>query len=109
MAYSKDYRQMILDKLDEGYSYRELAEEYQISTTTIQRWKKNIERKAYVYTVYKVDSDRLKADVELYPDAYQIERASQIERARRLNCSQRSISRALKRLGITQKKDTASS
>ncbi len=50
MAYSKDYRQMILDKLDEGYSYRELAEEYQISTTTIQRWKKNIERKAYVYT-----------------------------------------------------------
>ena len=103
MAYSKDYRQMILDKLDEGYSYRELAEEYQISTTTIQRWKKNIERKAYVYTVYKVDSDRLKADVELYPDAYQI------VRARRLNCSQRSISRALKRLGITQKKDTASS
>ncbi len=83
MAYSKDYRQMILDKLDEGYSYRELAEEYQISTTTIQRWKKNIERKAYVYTVYKVDSDRLKADVELYPDAYQI------ERARRLNCSLR--------------------
>ncbi|HBH33151.1 MAG TPA: transposase, partial [Psychrobacter sp.] len=26
MAYSKDYRQMILSKLDEGYSFRELAE-----------------------------------------------------------------------------------
>ncbi len=34
MAYSKDYRQMILSKLEAGYSYRELADEFQLSTTT---------------------------------------------------------------------------
>lgn len=103
MTYSTDYRQMILDKLEEGYSYRELAEEYRISTTTIQRWKVQPEPKAYVYTVYKIDGEALKADVEAYPDAYQI------ERARRFNCDQRTIGRALKRLGITQKKDFKSS
>ncbi|WP_227678799.1 helix-turn-helix domain-containing protein [Psychrobacter faecalis] len=29
----------MLNKLAEGYSIRQLAEEYQISTNTIQRWK----------------------------------------------------------------------
>lgn len=45
MAYSQDYRQVILDKLNSGYSYRELAAEYGMSPSTIQHWKKSIERK----------------------------------------------------------------
>ncbi len=100
MAYSKDYRQMILDKLEMGYSYRELVEEYQISATTIQRWKKNPEPKVYKRVSYKIDNDALIADVKAHPDDYHY------ERARRFNCSDRGISKALKRLGITQKKDT---
>ena len=103
MAYSSDYRQMILTKLKEGASFRELAEEYQLSPTTIQRWKKNPERKTRIFEPRKIDNDLLKADVRAYPDAYQWERAM------RFNCSQKSISRALKRVGITQKKDSDTS
>lgn len=98
MAYSQDYRQMILSKLEEGASFRELAEEYQISTHTIQRWNKNPERKKRIFKPVKIDNDLLQADVEAYPDDYQWERAI------RFGCSQKSISRALKRLGITLKK-----
>ena len=100
MAYSKDYRQMILSKLDEGYSFRELAEEYQISPTSIQNWKKRLERKQCKRVPSKIDNDALIADVKAYPDDYHY------ERARRFNCSDRGIGKALKRIGITQKKDT---
>ncbi|SUO95931.1 IS630 transposase-related protein [Suttonella ornithocola] len=98
MAYSSDYRQMILTKLKEGASFRELAEEYQLSPTTIQRWKKNPERKKRVFKPLKIDNELLKADVKAYPDDYQW------ERAQRFGCSQKSISRALKRIGMTLKK-----
>ena len=43
MSYSKDYREMILRKLEDGHTYRQLALEYQISTSTIQSWRKNID------------------------------------------------------------------
>ncbi|MDN3454330.1 IS630 transposase-related protein, partial [Psychrobacter sp. APC 3350] len=49
MAYSEDYRQMILSKLEEGDSFRKLAAEYQLSPVTIQRWKKNPKRKQRVF------------------------------------------------------------
>ena len=99
MAYSKDYRQLILCKLEEGYSIQQLAEEYQISTNTIQRWKKFPERKKRQFTPTKIDDELLRADVDAHPDDYQH------ERARRFNCSQRAIGIALKRIGITQKKE----
>jgi len=98
MAYSQDYRQMILAKLEGGASFRELAEEFQLSTNTIQRWKKNPERKKRIVKPYKLDNALLKADVETYPDDYQW------QRAQRLGCSQNAICAALKRLGITRKK-----
>lgn len=41
MAYSTDYRQMILAKLESGIPYRKLASEYKISKTTLQNWKNN--------------------------------------------------------------------
>lgn len=98
MAYSKDYRQMILDKLASGHSYRKLVEEYRLSATTIQRWKKSIERKKYERKPAKIDAEALMADVQAYPDDYCY------ERARRFNCSDRAIAIALKRVGITRKK-----
>ncbi|MDG6895842.1 IS630 transposase-related protein [Volucribacter amazonae] len=101
MAYSKDYRQMILAKLKGGASFRELAQEFQLSTNTIQRWKKNPERKKRIVKPDKIDNDLLKADVEAYPDDYQW------QRAQRLGCSQNAICTALKRLGITRKKDVS--
>lgn len=102
MAYSQDYRKIVLTKLEEGYSIREVAEEFGISTNTIQRWKKHPTRKQRNHKPLKIDNDKLRKDVELYPDAYQHERAS------RLNCTPAGICIALKRLGITQKKEPQS-
>lgn len=99
MAYSQDYRQMILGKLEAGKSYRELASEYNLSKTTIQNWKNQPERKVVKTRKSKIDMDLLRQDVEQYPDHYQRERAV------RFNCTQRAIGIALRRLKITQKKD----
>lgn len=99
MAYSQDYRQMILSKLEAGTTYRELASEYNISTRTIQNWKKQPERKIVTTRKGKIDMELLRQDVEQYPDHYQRERAV------RFNCTQRAIGIALRRLKITQKKD----
>ena len=47
----------------------------------------------------KIGDEALKRDVELYPDAYQYERAA------RLGASQQGVCSALKRLGISRKKN----
>ncbi|OPH35828.1 helix-turn-helix domain-containing protein, partial [Moraxella equi] len=41
MAYSDDFRQQVLRQLNCGKTYRQLAEEYNISTRTILNWKAN--------------------------------------------------------------------
>lgn len=60
MAYSKDYREMILKKLEDSYTYRQLAVEYQISTSTIQSWHKNIDgigyQRLFFYFLWICDS-----------------------------------------------------
>lgn len=99
MAYSPDYRELIVSKLNEGATYRALERDYKLSRTTILKWKKDISRKLRVAKPTKIDNEKLKEDVALYPDDYQYERAV------RFNCSQRAIGIALKRIGITQKKD----
>lgn len=99
MAYSPDYRELIVSKLNEGATYRALERDYKLSRTTILKWKKDISRKLRVAKPTKIDNEKLKEDVALYPDDYQYERAV------RFNCSQRAIGIALKRIGISQKKD----
>ena len=54
MAYSKDYRQMILAKLKAGETYRALSLEFGISKTTILNWKKQPERKVRASRTYKI-------------------------------------------------------
>ncbi len=51
----------------------------------------------------KIDMKALEEDVKTYPDAYQYERAA------RLGVSQRAIGNALKRLGISYKKNAQAS
>lgn len=102
MAYSQDYRQMILKKLEANGGYRDIANEFGISPTTIQNWKKDIERKPYSKRINKIDPELLRQDVEYKPDDFQRERAI------RFNCTTRAIGIALKKLKITKKKDTKS-
>ena len=83
MTYSLDFRMQVLKSLDEGMTFAE--------KTTRQT------------KPYKIPDDVLLNDVQEHPDDYQY------ERARRLNCSKTDIYHALKRLGISQKKDLRAS
>lgn len=98
MAYSNDFRQQVLKRLKEGETYRQLAIEYNISTRTIQNWRDKPERTVRTSYTCKINLDDLAQDVKNHPDAYQRERAI------RFNCSDRAISKALKRLNLTRKK-----
>ena len=42
MTYSLDYRKQVLKSLDEGMTFAEAATFYDISPTTIQKWKERI-------------------------------------------------------------------
>ncbi|ULJ61929.1 IS630 transposase-related protein [Wielerella bovis] len=99
MAYSQDYRQMILTKLKSGQTYRELSLEFGISTRTIQNWRDKPERTVRTSYTHKIDLEQLAQDVKDYPDAFQRERAV------RFNCTDRAIAKALKRLKLTRKKN----
>ena len=104
MTYSLDFRKQVLKSLDEGMTFAEVAEFYNLSPTTIQNWKRRVHSKTTRQTKpYKIPDDVLLNDVKEYPYDYQY------ERARRLNCSKTGIYYALKRLGISQKKDLRTS
>ena len=79
---------------------REAALFYGLSTSTIHSWQQNLVPKTKRNKApTKIPDNALIDDVKRYPDDYNY------ERARRLNCSKTGIFNALKRLGISQKKD----
>ena len=100
MTYSVDLRKKVLEiKTEKKLSYEETAKYFKIGKTTLVRWKNRLEpKKTREKGATKIDMEKLKKDVELYPDAYQYERAE------RFGVSQRGIALALKRLGISYKK-----
>lgn len=103
MTYSLDFRKKVLAvKERDGLSYEAVAVRFDIrSKHTVYRWTKQIEPcKTRTKPATKIDMDALTRDVELYPDAYQYERAA------RLGVSKSGIQSALKRLGISYKKNT---
>ena len=104
MTYSLDFRMQVLKSIDEGMTFAGAAEFYNLSPTTIQNWNRRVHSKATRQTKpYKIPDDVLLYDVLEHPDDYQY------ERARRVNCSKTGIYHALKRLGISQKKDLGTS
>ena len=104
MTYSLDFRKQVLKSINDGMTFAEAAEFYNLSPTTIQNWKRRVHSKTTRQTKpYKIPDDVLLNDVKEHPDDYQY------ERARRLNCSKSGIGYALKRLNISQKKDLSTS
>ncbi|WP_201580012.1 MULTISPECIES: IS630 transposase-related protein [unclassified Psychrobacter] len=100
MTYSLDYRKQVLESLENGMTFAEAATFYNISPTTIQKWKQRLHSKTTRNVKpSKIPNDALRKDVEDHPDDYHY------ERARRFNCTAPAICKALKRLGISQKKD----
>ncbi|MEC5211360.1 transposase [Psychrobacter sp. PL15] len=104
MTYSIDYRKQVLSSIADGMTIREAALFYGLSTSTIHSWQQNLAPKTKRNKApTKIPDDALIEDVKRHPDDYNY------ERAHRLNCSNTGIFNALKRLGISQKKDLGTS
>lgn len=104
MTYSIDYRKQVLSNIADGMTIREASLFYGLSTSTIHSWQQNLVPKITRNKApTKIPDDALIEDVKRYPNDYNY------ERARRLNCSKTGIFNALKRLGISQKKDLGTS
>jgi transposase len=104
MTYSVQFRKKVLKMQEGGESFLKLSARFKISTTTISRWKKELEPKKHRNKKpVKIDYEKLKKDIEEYPDSYSYERAL------RLGVSASGIRYAKKRLGISYKKNTKSS
>ena len=105
MCYSLEFRKEVLKtRKNKKLSYQKTAELFGIGRASIVRWAKRIEScKTRNKPATKIDMEALAKDVELYPDAFQKERAI------RLNVSNSCIQFALRRLGVTYKKNSKTS
>jgi len=105
MSYDIKFRRHVLKIRGlEGLSFAKVAKRFGIAKQTIYNWSKRLEeKKKRNKAATKIDMDSLAHDVEEYPDAYQY------ERAKRLGVSVRGIGHALKRLGVTYKKNSQTS
>ena len=105
MTYSTDFRRRVLEvKERDGLSFEQAATLFGVGKSSVQRWTERlVPRRIRNKPATKISMELLERDVELYPDAYQYERAE------RLGCSQRGIGEALKRLSISRKKNSFTS
>ena len=104
MSYSHYFIKKVLKLKSEGISYKKLSEKFDISISSILRWKKDgLPIGKRNRSNNWLDLERLKKDVELYPDAYHYERAE------RLGVKKSTIGYNLKKLGVTYKKNSNSS
>lgn len=104
MSYDIKFRKRTIEYLESGYSYRETASVFGISTNTLNKWEKKYRatgklEDAPAKTYFKkIDPEALKVYIEQNPEAYQS------EIAKHFSCTQQSVFKALKRVGITRKK-----
>lgn len=105
MTYSTDFRRKVLDiKEQEKLTIEEAAKRFDIGVANFSRWKKELEpKRTRNKPASKIDMEALKRDVESYPDAYNH------ERGKRFNVTEGAIRKALKRLGISYKKNAETS
>lgn len=105
MTYSLDFRKKVLEiKKEEKLSCEEVSKRFKIGIMTVVRWGKRIDsKKTRIKPPVKINMESLKDDVKKYPDAYQYERAE------RMGVSKTGIWHALKRLGVTYKKNVVPS
>ena len=105
MTYSADFRAQVIKSVqNKDMSIRQACIFYNVSKTALQRWLKNPSiKKTRDKPPSKIPNEALLKDVAQHPDDYMY------ERAQRLGCSKSGIEIALKRLGISQKKDLRAS
>ena len=103
--YNLNFRKKVFEvKEKEGLSIREVAKRFGIASRSVFNWTKKLEPQlTRKKPAVKINMEDLKKDIEKHPDVYQYERAE------RLNVCQNCIHHALKRLGVTYKKNPKSS
>ena len=100
MTYLLDFRKTVLEVTErDQISCEEVSERFSVGKASVLRGSKPLEAQpTRDKPATKIAREKLKKDVERYPDAYQYERAP------RLGVSRKAIGYALKRLGISRKK-----
>ncbi|BAP57413.1 transposase [Thioploca ingrica] len=105
MTYSREFRRKVfLRKEQEQLTFEEIAKRFAVGKASVVRWSKRIEaQRTLNKPATPIDRERLKKDIEKYPDA------SQYEQAECFGVSPRGIGAALKRLGRSCKKNALTS
>lgn len=105
MSYSLDFRIRVFEIQEtEGLTFQETAVRFGVPIRTLFRWKNKLEPCiTRNKPATKIDMEALRKHVQEYPDAYQYERAAVF------SVSQGCIFFALKRLGISHKKNAVPS
>ena len=105
MSYDIKFRRRAIGYWNDGHSKKETAAVFNVGTTTLQSWKKqltetgNLEPQKRKETWRKIEPKKLKEYLEQHPDAYIKEIADDF------NCSDVAIIKAFRRLKITRKKN----
>lgn len=104
MSYSLDFRKRVMKlKQEKKLTFEKTSKRFGIGMRTLFRWHKRLEpMETRNKPATKVDMERLKQDVKKEPDAYLAERAE------RLGVSVTGIFYALRRLNISNKKNSVS-
>jgi transposase len=102
MTYSIDFRLKVLSvRAAENLTISEVSTRFGVGIATVVRWIKRVEPyRTRIKPATKIDRILLAEDVRIFPDAYQA------ERAKRLGVSEKGIGHALRRMGITYKKNS---
>ena len=102
MTYSSDFRRKVLSvRQSEGLTISEVSARFCVGIASVVRWLKKPEPQlTRNKPPTRISTAALEQDIAEFPDAYQY------ERARRLGVSTKGIGHALRRLGVTFKKNS---
>ncbi len=105
MTYPLKFRQKVIETRDrEGLTIAAVAARFDVGVASVVRWlKAPVPKTTRDKPATKIDMARLAQDVADDPDAYHYERAA------RLGVSKSGICDAMKRLGVTVKKNSGAS
>ncbi len=100
MAYPVElHRRVLAVKAREGLTYQQTADCFDIGIASLVCWNKHIEQHPCVPRKGpKIKLNKLRQDVQDYPDAYQYEHAAHFD------VTPKAIWQALRKLGVTYKK-----
>jgi transposase len=103
MAYSIDFIKRAVEYRQEGHTFAQLREAFDISSATFYDWEKKLDDGYYDIKIIrerrrKIDKDELRQEIAEKPDVFLRELAE------KFGCTESAVFYALKRMNITRKK-----